>query len=200
MLTDFPWHLIWYFVQDKEWYLFLQDNVELLWSHDIDNEFVEVRRNRTEAYWKTDELQTIKTNIPISRGIQEEFYFEVLVIDSGKEDIVTVGVCRENYPVDLYPGYGNLSIGYHGDDGGIFVEKNDGISYETNEKYTAGNHIGVLLDYYTETLTFSKDKMDVHQVKLEPHFMNEDLYPCVGFEDTIGNIAGLVTAKQGLYV
>jgi hypothetical protein len=118
------------------------------------------------------------------------FYFEVLIIDSGKKDGIAVGVCGKNYPVDQMPGWDPLSIGYHGDDGLIIVESGE---YATNTFFTAGDHIGVLLDYDTATLTFFREKKRVHKVQLKTHFMNEDLYPCVGFLDAKGGIVRLVS-------
>ena len=146
------------------------------------------------AYWKTDKRQTIKTNLPISKGIPGEFYFELLVIDSGKKDHVAIGVCRENYPVDEYPGSEDLSIGYWSYKGRIYVESNR--ETYTDKVISSGNVIGVLLDYSTATLTFTRDKEEVHKVELKPNFEKEALYPCVGIE--YGGSVRLLTSKQGM--
>ena len=144
----------------------------------------------------TNKLQNIKTNAPIPRS--GKFYFEVLILNSGEKDEIGVGVCCKNYPVNRQPGWNPLSIGYHGDDGGIFIESGQKI-FSTNELFTAGNVIGVLLDYSTQTLTFSKDKEMVTRVQLPPHFKNEDLYPCVGMDHAEGGIVYLVTVPQGMW-
>ena len=66
--------------------------------------------------------------------------------------------------------------------------------------FTAGDHIGVKLDYDKGTLTFFKNDKEVHEIKLESHLMIEDLFPCVGFYKTKGGIVHIVTAKQGTYI
>eukprot|EP01045_Picozoa_sp_COSAG04_P004561 COSAG04_NODE_200_length_20490_cov_33.582021_2_plen_3075_part_00 len=54
-------------------------------------------------------------------------YFEVLVIDGGEQNIVCVGVAPDNYNSSTrhrvpQPGWEAGSVGYHADDGGLFVE------------------------------------------------------------------------------
>ena len=92
------------------------------------------------------------------------------------------------------PGWHPLSIGYHGD-GGLFVEFRK--ASKKDKVFTSGDYIGVLLDYNKETLIFSKNKKETHKVQLEPHFIKENVYPCVGFRNAIGGIVCLVTAEQG---
>ena len=53
-------------------------------------------------------------------------------------------------------------------------------SYETEETFDSGDQIGVLLDFNTATLTFSKNKDNIQMIKLEAHHMNQDFYPSVG--------------------
>ena len=175
--------------------------IEFLWTLHDDNELLEIRGNGKEVHCKTNGLQSIKTNMPIPR--EDKFYFEVLILNSGENGIVGVGICRKNYPVNEMPGWGPLSIGYHSDDGGVFVEsRSQGITYYTNETFTTGDHIGILIDYSKSTIKISKEefqskKKEVKKLQLKSHFMSKDLYPCVGFKDFNGGSLRLVAAKTG---
>ena len=44
------------------------------------------------------------------------------------------------------PGWVPLSVGYHGDDGGIFVESGK-MKYYTNETFKESKHIDVFISY-----------------------------------------------------
>ena len=166
--------------------------IGFLWDLQDDSKFLGVLKNGTEVHCYTRSIQTVKTYTPIPR--EGKFFYEVLIIDSGEEDFISVGVCQ--YLINQHVGWDSLSIGYHGDDGYIFVE-DDGKPNDTNVLFTSDDHIGVLLDYDRATLLFLREKKWVHKVELEPHFMNADLYPCVGLAK--GGIIRLVTAMQGLY-
>ena len=63
--------------------------------------------------------------------------------------------------------------------------------------FTAGDHIGVKLDNDRGTMTFFKNDKELYEIILESHFMNEDLFPCVGFYNAKGGIVHLVKVKQG---
>ena len=65
-------------------------------------------------------------------------------------------------------------------DGGIYCESHSSPAYETEETFDSGDQIGVLLDFNTATLTFSKNKDNIQTIKLEAHHMNQDFYPSVG--------------------
>ena len=62
----------------------------------------------------------IKANRPISR--QGQFYFEICVENTGQDSIIAVGICTRSSGVDQFPGWGQNSFGYHGDDGNIYCE------------------------------------------------------------------------------
>ena len=67
----------------------------------------------------------------------------------------------------------------------------------TNETFTTGDHIGILLDSSASTIKISKGKKEVKKFQLKSHFMSKDLYPCVGFKDFNGGSLRLVAAKTG---
>jgi hypothetical protein len=62
---------------------------------------------------------------------KDVFYYEVTVIDGGDRNVVAVGFAPEGYTTRTHrrlprfpqPGWDQGSVGYHGDDGGLFVEQ-----------------------------------------------------------------------------
>ena len=79
------------------------------------------------------------------------------------------------------PGWGPLSIGYHGDDGGVYVESGK-MNYRINETFKDAR-IGVSIGEKENWVTFFKDDIwpNLCTIKVEPRILKEDLYPCVGF-------------------
>ena len=134
---------------------------------------------------KTDDYQTVLTNAPMLKtGLGS--LFQVLITNTGKDDVIALGLCEKNYPANKLPGWKPLSVGYHGDDGGIFVESTK-MTYYTNETFKEAI-IGVMVETQEEGVTFTKRTASVHDlskkscmITIEPHIVNEELYPCVGF-------------------
>ena len=46
-------------------------------------------------------------------------YFDVKIIDPGEKGFIALGVCSEHYPTHRLPGWDELSVGFHADDGSI---------------------------------------------------------------------------------
>ncbi|KAJ7379866.1 hypothetical protein OS493_012619, partial [Desmophyllum pertusum] len=56
------------------------------------------------------------------KSFSAEFpYFEVAILETGEERLLGVGVVTEEYSTKLMPGWRNTSVGYHIDDGKIFL-------------------------------------------------------------------------------
>ncbi|XP_045184587.2 uncharacterized protein LOC123542696 [Mercenaria mercenaria] len=54
-------------------------------------------------------------------------YFEVKIIRSGGNDSsVGIGLVPKDYPEQYFPGWGKSSVGYHTDDGCVFIENTSG--------------------------------------------------------------------------
>jgi hypothetical protein len=63
--------------------------------------------------------RTMKMLSTVQQGTD---YFEVTIVDGGQQNIVAVGVAPEGYSTGAQPGWNAGSVGYHGDDGGLFAE------------------------------------------------------------------------------
>ena len=66
-----------------------------------------------------------------------------MITNTGEDDVIAFGLCEKNYPANQLPGWKPLSVGYHGDDGGIFVDSPK-MTYFTNETFKEAK-IGVVL-------------------------------------------------------
>ena len=53
----------------------------------------------------------------------------VTIIDPGKKCYIAVGFCQRDYPENLLPGWGRVSIGFHADSGNIFINGSDGLPF-----------------------------------------------------------------------
>ena len=53
---------------------------------------------------------------------QSRSYFELLIVEPGKETEINVGAVRRDYPLDKFPGWKSGSAAYHADDGVLFDE------------------------------------------------------------------------------
>ena len=131
----------------------------------------------------------VRADRPIPR--QGEFYFEVVIEDTGDNCEIAVGICTRSSPVDRFPGWVQSSFGYHGDDGNIFCESMDA-EFEPEKVFKTGYPIGVLLNYNSSTLTFSRKKKNVQTIQLQAHHLNEDFYPCIGISSP-GAVVRLTT-------
>jgi len=157
-----------------------------LWSLQDKHPFIDVRGNGTELFYSGRDHQVVeneelgpmvRADRPIPR--QGQFYFEVIIENTGTNKEIAVGICTRSSPLERFPGWVPCSFGYHGDDGNIFCESEDP-TYLPEKPFKSGYPVGVLLDFDARTLTFSRKRKDVQKINLQSHHMDQDLYPCVG--------------------
>ena len=181
-------------------------NQGFLWSLQDKHQFLEVRGNGTEIFYsgrdqqvvENDELGPIvRADRPIPR--QGQFYFEVSIENTGENKEIAVGICTKSSPLDQFPGWVPFSFGYHGDDGNIFCESQDA-TYLPEKPFKTGYPIGVLLDFNTSTLTFSRKKKDIQTIQLQGHHMNQDFYPCVGISSPGAIVRLTIPISSGMWL
>lgn len=56
-------------------------------------------------------------------------YFEFVIISGGKQPAIGVGVGDFTYSLDSMPGWDSNGIGYHGDDGKLYISSSKGLKY-----------------------------------------------------------------------
>ena len=109
-----------------------------------------------------------------------------MITNTGEDDVIAFGLCEKNYPANKLPGWYPLSAGFHGDDGGIFVDSTK-MTYSTNETFKEAK-IGVYLEAnyvrFSKGPTLGLDDYKIScYVRMDERILTEDLplYPCVGF-------------------
>ena len=158
-----------------------------LWSLQDKHQFLEVRGNGTEVYYSgrdhgiVEERELgpmVRADRPIPR--QGSFFFEVSIVNVGRNKEVAVGVCTRSTPLESFPGWNPCSFGYHGDDGNIFCETDADPKYCPEKPFKSGDPIGVQLDFNSASLTFYRKQKVIQRIQLERHQMDQDYYPCIG--------------------
>ncbi|RIB23657.1 concanavalin A-like lectin/glucanase domain-containing protein [Gigaspora rosea] len=138
--------------------------------------------------------------IPSQCGI---FYFEIKVINKGKNGMIGVGYCtKQNKEIgDLFiktdhinnilmPGQESKEselwgCGYHGDDGYSFCS-GDGEPY--GPTYTTDDIIGCYLNFINKIVFYTKNGVNLGIACNLPDNWKGILYPCVGFRSQGGSI------------
>ncbi|CAI2172501.1 9571_t:CDS:2 [Funneliformis geosporum] len=94
----------------------------------------------------------IRANHPIPEqcGL---FYFEIDIIDVGKNGQIGIGFSTQSASLNMMPGWGDSSWGYHGDDGNKFY-KDNGKQY--GPKFMTGDTIGCCLSFRNNTVLHSE--------------------------------------------
>jgi len=92
---------------------------------------------RAVTFTGTTQIGVVQAALPLSR---ENPYFEVQVLDKGKECAIAVGVAHREYPLDQMPGWRDGSIAYHMDDGKLFFQRGQGTRF--GEKCGEGDVVG----------------------------------------------------------
>ncbi|KAF0496902.1 SPRY-domain-containing protein [Gigaspora margarita] len=128
------------------------------------------------------ETGVIRTNHPIPPHCKL-FYFEVDIIDEGKNKIIGIGFCEKEVDLSRMPGWDDCSWGYHSDDGKLFFHSGRGKPY--GPLFSTGDTIGCCLNFKNNTVFYTKNG-----ISLGIAFRNlkGTLYPCVGLRSQGGSI------------
>ena len=92
---------------------------------------------RAIMFTGTTQIGVVQAGRQLTR---ENSYFEVQVLDKGKECAIAVGVAHREYPLDQMPGWRQGSIAYHMDDGKLFFQRGQGSRF--GEKCGDGDVVG----------------------------------------------------------
>ncbi|KAK9820291.1 hypothetical protein WJX72_008659 [[Myrmecia] bisecta] len=122
--------------------------------------------------------------VPADVGV---YYFEVTVIDQGRQGFIGVGFCAPEVKWDRLPGWETHSYGYHGDDGNAFGGCGKGKVY--GPTFGTGDVIGVILNRAEKTLSYTKNGIELG-IAFE-NVAEERLFPAVGLrtpgEEVVAN-------------
>ena len=67
-------------------------------------------------------------------------YFEMEILNCGKEGWLALGLGKSTYPLHRHPGWNKGSVGYHADNGQLYKER--GVGEEFGPQCTAGDTVG----------------------------------------------------------
>ncbi|RIB07246.1 concanavalin A-like lectin/glucanase domain-containing protein [Gigaspora rosea] len=129
-----------------------------------------------------EDVGAIRANYPIPPQCKL-FYFEVEIIDEGKNKAIGIGFCEKTVNLNGMPGWYYGSCGYHGDDGCLFCCSGRGNPY--GPLFSTGDTIGCCLNFTNNTVFYTKNG-----VNLDIAFVNlkGSLYPCFGSLSVGGSI------------
>ncbi|CAG8645137.1 4336_t:CDS:2 [Funneliformis mosseae] len=128
-----------------------------------------------------EDCAAIRTNYPIPDqcGL---FYFEVDIIDKGKNGEIGIGFCTRAACLNQMPGWEDISWGYHGDDGNIF---NAGSEKLYGPTFMTGDTIGCCLNFRNNTVFYTRNGVNLGIAFQD---LKNALYPCVGMLSPGGSI------------
>ena len=84
-------------------------------------------------------------------------YFEMQILSHGDKGAIAIGVAKATYPLHRHPGWNPGAVGYHADDGKVFVERGQGEPF--GPTCTDGDTMGCGIKF-TETPEEENEKKD----------------------------------------
>ena len=97
-----------------------------------------------------DEKQDVslaQARYPLDRT---NYYFELEIISRGSQGAVAIGLGKSSYPLYSHPGWSKGAVGYHADDGKLFVEQGKG--QEFGPVCSEGDRMGCGIVFHTEDM------------------------------------------------
>ncbi|KAF3082932.1 hypothetical protein TWF569_001690 [Orbilia oligospora] len=129
---------------------------------------------------------SLRSDHPFPPRDTEKSYFEIEIQSIGAEggselSTVLIGLCGElSFLANAGPGWNVWTLGYHGDDGGMFEEHGNRYRHE-GTKFGIGNTVGCGVDYELGDYYFTLDGKIEARFKGDNQFLiSRKLYPVVG--------------------
>ncbi|KAJ3441074.1 macroglobulin / complement [Anaeramoeba flamelloides] len=122
-----------------------------------------------------DDEFIIRSQLPIPRSAVQ-YYFEMTILNPGRKKYLAIGLVPEEHDLTGMPGWVN-SIGYHADDGSIFVCSGE----PTQEcvKYLTNDVVGLGWDKFKQHFYFTKNG-SLQCAISQQELMKKTLYPAIG--------------------
>lgn len=77
-------------------------------------------------------------------------YFELVILSSGSVGAIAIGLGKPSYPLHTHPGWSHGAVGYHADDGKLFVERGMGVDFGPSCSEGDRMGCGILFDVLEE--------------------------------------------------
>ena len=157
---------------------------QLSWSSTDKGTFIERTSASSIMYVgakENDVASLIRTSESIPESAQS-FYFEMRITNRGKDGAIGIGLATRDAKTNQMPGWSEGTIGYHGDDGGIFHAT--GSVLEKAETFTTNDivscqvkRVQVDKESFCNVIQFGKNGKTVGP---QMYMMNEGLHPVIG--------------------
>lgn len=145
------------------------------------SKLINVSENGLNAFYISKEnlCLTLRTDIPIPNSVGL-YYFEVEIIQVG--DTIGIGFINKDFNVlNKIPGWESNSIGYHSDDGLVFLCNSQGEKY--GPVYTNGDFIGCCINTIEKYFFFTKNGEKLKQISYKDDQIIDssiEYYPAIG--------------------
>ena len=130
-------------------------------------------------YFQYSMIRTTKCIHPMAKVC----YFEMTVRNAGEGAVIGIGLSKTSIKDrnGVFPGWGNGSIGYHGDDGKLF--RNSSTPLATYEPYSTGDTVGCCLrrmEIRRKTLQFCFFTLNGRRLEPTWNLEGGDFFPTIG--------------------
>ena len=79
------------------------------------------------GYLNEESIGTVRTKQKIDPlGPLSNRCFEIRIVDPGEKMYIAIGICSQTYPSNMLPGWKEMSVGYHADNGCLFYNSDNG--------------------------------------------------------------------------
>ncbi|KAI9267035.1 concanavalin A-like lectin/glucanase domain-containing protein [Helicostylum pulchrum] len=152
------------------------------WDMRVRHEFIEASPDNLQLTYTGDgkddsDVASVRANHAIRKqcGI---YYFEIRVISKGMDGHIGIGFCRKINSLNRFPGWGEHSWGYHGENGNIYAGPGTEKTY--GPKYGTGDIIGCGIDFRDMSAFYTKNGLYLGTAF--GNVKDTDIYPFVGFK------------------
>lgn len=108
-------------------------------------------------------------------------YFEMEILARGTHGALAIGLAKSNYPLHRHPGWNPGAVGYHADDGKLFVERGHGEAF--GPVCTEGDKMGCGIKFVEESSTATQYSDDGDGSESESCEDNVDYSPSSSSDD-----------------
>ena len=121
-------------------------------------------------------------DVGIAQGLypltKSSHYFEMKIDSAGKDGWLAIGLGSSTYPLHRHPGWNPGGIGYHADNGQLYLERGHGVNF--GPTCTTGDTMGCGIQYTDDHETeFSSDESeeeDWEKKNVRPQHFYDDYY------------------------
>ncbi|CAG8836550.1 24568_t:CDS:2, partial [Gigaspora margarita] len=89
---------------------------------------------------------------------------------------IGIGLSKPGTPLDRMPGWGTGTIGYHGDNGRLYYERERGVNF--GPLYTTGETVGCGINFFDNEIFFTKNGILLGKMVLFK--LEKKIYPTCG--------------------